>query len=144
MYLQKQHCDLPEDTCVQVTHGCCQLWHSAYTWTLNNQAQNKLAISRPKMDISILNLIHKERKINVWVRKRGQTSTKAYIYIYIISNVRHRWKGRGKGTSTASKTTNGHRMSPRWDHRTRETSQAVEKRPWQILERHDLADDSAI
>ena len=48
----------------------------------------------------------------------------------IISNVRHKWKGPGKGTSTASNTTNAHRVSPRWDHTTRETSQAVERQPW--------------
>ena len=51
--------------------------------------------------------------------------------------------GPGQGTLTASKTTDGPRVSPLGDHTTRETSQTMERLLGPILERRDLAEDSA-
>ena len=55
-----------------------------------------------------------------------------------------KWSEPGQGTSTASKTTDEPRVPPLgpYDRKRRETSQAVERRPGQISERHDLAEDS--
>ena len=42
----------------------------ADTWTLTKQAQNKLADTHTKMEISMLNITYKDRKTNIWVRER--------------------------------------------------------------------------
>ena len=88
--------------------------------------------------IIMFNITYKDRNTNIWVREMTKV-------IDIISNVRNmKWSYR-QGISTASKMTDGPRVSPFGDHVTRKddkTSQAVERRPGQILERHDLAEDS--
>ena len=86
----------------------------------------------------MLNITYKDRNINIWVRERTQV-------IDIISNVR-KMNWFGQDTSTDSKTTDGPRVSPLGDHNDKkgsmETSQAAERQPGQILERHDLPEDS--
>ena len=42
--------------------------YGADTWTLTKQAQNKLAAAQTKMERSMLNITHKDRKTNIWVR----------------------------------------------------------------------------
>ena len=56
----------------------------------------------------MLNITYKDRKTNIWVRKRTKL-------IDIISNVRKR-NGVGQGISPASKTTDGPRVSPFGGH----------------------------
>ena len=59
------------------------------TWTLTNQAQNKLAAAQTKMERSMLNITYKDRKTNIWVRKKTKV-------IDIISNVRKmKWSWAG-------------------------------------------------
>ena len=111
------------------------IFYGAETWTLTKQAQNKLAAAQTKIEKYAQHQI--KRRTNIWVADRIKV-------IDIFSNVR-KWSGSGQCTSTASKTTDGPRVSPLGDQTkktTRETSQAVERRPRQILERHDLAEDS--
>ena len=124
------------DICLkrQVYNSCVlpAMRYGAVTWTVTKQAQNKLAAAQTKMERSMLNITYKDRKTNIWVRKQTKV-------IYIISNVIK--NGPGQGISTALKTTDGPRVSPLGDHMTRETSQAVERRPGQVLEQHDLAED---
>ena len=63
--------------------------HSADTWILTKQAQNKIAAAQTKMERSILNIAYKDRKINVWVREKTKV-------IDIISNVRQmKWSWAG-------------------------------------------------
>ena len=79
-YLQKQPCHLPEETGVQLL--CAASYdYGAETWTLTNQAQNKLSAAQIKMERSMLNITTKDRKSNIWVRERTKV-------IDIISNVR--------------------------------------------------------
>ena len=40
------------------------------TWTLTEQAQNKLAAAQTKMERSMLNITHKDRRTNMCVRQR--------------------------------------------------------------------------
>ena len=44
--------------------------YGAETRTLTKQAQNKLAAAQTKMERSMLNITHKDRKTNIWVRER--------------------------------------------------------------------------
>ena len=81
---------------------------------------------------------YNDKRTNFWARERTKV-------IYVISISRKR-SCAGHGASTASKTTDGPRLSPLGDHstkKTRETSQAVERRPGNKLEGHDLAEDSS-
>ena len=88
----------------------------------------------------MLNITYKYRKANIWVRERTKV-------IDIINTVR-KLNGPGQGISHASMTTDGPRVSPLGDHMARKDdkgdSQAVERRPGQILERHDVAEESTI
>ena len=118
-YLQKQHCHLPEETGVQL------LCTASYDiWCRAREAQYKLAAAQTKMEISMLNITYKDKGTNFCARERTKV-------LYVISNSRKR-SGTGHGTATASTTTGGPRLSPLEDHstkKTRETSQAVERRP---------------
>ncbi|MEG7522734.1 MAG: hypothetical protein M3H12_06490, partial [Chromatiales bacterium] len=42
--------------------------YGAETWTLTNQAKNKLVAAQTKMEISMLNITYRDRKTNIWVR----------------------------------------------------------------------------
>ena len=121
----------------QVYNSCVlpAMTYGAETWTLTKQAQNKLAAAHTKMERCMLNITYKERMTNIWVRER----TTVIDIMYTVRKMKLTW-------AAASKTTDGLRVSPLGDHmtrkKTRETSQAVERRPGQILELHDMAEDS--
>ena len=107
------------------------------TWTLTNQAQNKLAAAQTKMERSMLNITYKDRKTNIWVREKTKV-------IDIISNVRKMkwsWAGhinRPMDHACYHLETITNIMTRKDDKGGR---QAVERRPGQILERDDLAED---
>ena len=44
--------------------------YGAETWTLTKQTQNKLVAAQTKMERSMLNITYKDRKTNIWARKR--------------------------------------------------------------------------
>ena len=44
--------------------------YGAETGTLTKQAQNKLGATHTKMERNMLNITHKYRKTNIWVRER--------------------------------------------------------------------------
>ena len=68
---------------IQVYNSCVlpAMTYGTETWTLTNQAQNKLAAAQTKMERSMLNITYKDRKTNIWVREKTKV-------IDIISNVR--------------------------------------------------------
>ena len=103
--LQKQ----PEETGVQLPLPA--MTYVAETWTLtkhNVQFNDNLAATQSNMERSMLNIIYKDRKTNIWVRKRTKV-------IDIISNVRKmKWSW-----ATVSKTTDGPHVTPLEDHKTR-------------------------
>ena len=69
-YLQKQRCQLPEET--GVAYNSCVLpamTYGAETWTLTKQAQNKLAAAQTKMERSMLSITYKDRNTSIWVRE---------------------------------------------------------------------------
>ena len=75
----------------QVYNSCVlpAMTYGTETWTLTNQAQNKLAAAQTKMERSMLNITHKDRKTNIWVREKTKV-------IDIISNVRKmKWSWAG-------------------------------------------------
>ena len=84
----------------------------------------------------MLDITYKDRKTNSWVRERTKV-------IDIISNVRKiKWTWAGSSQIRLMDLTCHHLETILQEKTTRETSQAVERRPGQILERHDLAGDS--
>ena len=121
------------------TPVCCQLWHyGADTWTLTKQAQNKLAAAQTKMERSMLNITYKDRRTNIWVRER-----KKFIDI-IYTEKNEMVLGRAyQPPQRRPMDLARHHLETIWQEKmSRETSQAVERRPGQILERHDMAEDS--
>ena len=107
--------------------------------TLTKQAQNTLAAAQTKMEISILNIKCKDRNTNISVRERTTV-------IYMISNAR-KMKWSWAGHTNRLKDDRWTLRVTTWrpydkEKTTRETSQAAERRPGQMLERHDLAEDS--
>ena len=75
----------------QVYNSCVlpAMTYCAETWTLTKQAQNKLAATQTKMEISMLNITYKDRKTNIWIRERTQV-------IDIINTVRKmKWSWAG-------------------------------------------------
>ena len=103
--------------------------YGAETWALTKQAQNKLAAAPTKMERSMLNITYKDRRTNIWVRdceKNEMVLGRAY-----------------QPPQRRPMDLARHHLETIWQENTsRETSQAVERRPGQILERHDMAEDS--
>ena len=107
--------------------------------TITKLSQNKRAAAQIKMakDLSLKHI--------QWQKDQhlDQREVKSQRY---NQQCEKKWNGPGQGTSTTSRMPDGSRVSPRGDHMTRETtrvtSQAVEIRPGQILERNDMAEDS--
>ena len=115
--------------------------YGAETWTLTKQAQNKLAAAQTKMERSMLNITYKDRRTNIWVRER----TKLIDIIYNVRKMKWSWAGhinRLKDDRWTSRVTTWRPYDKK--KTSRETSQAVERQPGQILERHDMAEDSTI
>ena len=48
--------------------------YGAETWALTTQAKNKLAAAQTKMERSVLNITHRERKTNIWVREKTEVA----------------------------------------------------------------------
>ena len=117
--------------------------YGADTWSLTKQAQNKLAAVQTKIERSMLNITYKDRRTNIWVKGGG---TKVIYIMYTMRNMKWSWAGhinRLKDKRWISRATM--HLETIWQEKTtRETSQAVERRPGQILERHDMAEDSTI
>ena len=126
---------------VQVYNSCVlpAMKYCAETWTLTKQAQNKLAAAQTKMERSMLNITYKDRRTNIWVRER----TKA---IDIINTVRKNEMVLGRAYQTPHRQPMDlacHNLETiSQEKKTRETSQAMERQPGQILERHDMAENS--
>ena len=118
--------------------ACHDSGYGAETWTLTKQAQNKLAAAHTKMERSMLNITYKDRKTNVRVREKSK-------FIDIISNVRKMLMVLGRAYKPPQRRPMDHAFyqleTIRQEKTTMETSQAVERRPGQILERHDRAED---
>ena len=114
--------------------------YDAETWTLTKQAQNKRVAAETKMERSMLNMRSKNRMTNIWVRERTKV-------IEIMSNVRKIKGSLAENINPPQRRPMDlachHLETMRQENTTRENSQAVERRPGQILERHDLADDCA-
>ena len=127
----------------QVYNSCVlpAMTYGAETWTLTKQAQNKLAAALTKMERSMLNITYKDRRTNIWVRER----TKLIDIIYTVRKMKWSWAGhinRLKDDRWTSRVTTW-RPYDNLEKTTRETSQAAaERRHGQILERHDMAEDS--
>ena len=124
----------------QVYNSCVlpAMTYGAELWTLTKQAQNKLAAAHTKME-SMLNITYKDRKTNFWVRER----TKVIDIINTVRTMKWSWAGhinRLKDDRWTSRVTTWRQQ----ENTSRETSQAVERRPRQILERHDMAAESTI
>ena len=109
----------------------------AQTWALAKQTQHTLAAVPTNMERSMLDITCKDRNANIVVRTK---------VIDIISNVRNiKWSwaehiDRLKDERCTSRVTN--LITYDTTKMTKETSQAVERRPWQILEAHNLGEDS--
>ena len=111
----------------------------AETWTLTKQAQNKLAAAQTNTERSMLNITYKDRKTNIWVRER----TKVVDIMYTVRQMKWSWAGhinRLKDNRWTSRVTTWRPYDK--EKTTRDTSQAAERRPGQILELHDMAEDS--
>ena len=54
------------------TPMCCQLWHLEQTWKLAKRANSKLVTAQTKMERIMLDITHKGRRTNVWVREKTQ------------------------------------------------------------------------
>ena len=133
-YLQKQHCHLPEETGEGNSCVLLAITYGAETWTLTKQAQNKLAAAQIKMERCMLNIkdqylgqgennIH---RFNQHCKKNEMVLGRAYQ----------------PPQRRPMDLTCHHLQAIRQENTTREASQAVERRPAQILERHDLPEDS--
>ena len=138
-YLQNQHCHQPEERGVQLLCAASyDIW--CRDLTLTKQAQNKIAATQTKMERSMLNITYKDRRTNIWVRER----TKLIDIIYTVGKMKWSWAGhinRLKDDRWTSRVTM--HLETIWqENTTMETSQAVERRPGQIRERHDMAEDS--
>ena len=48
--------------------------YGAETWALSTQAKNKLAAAQTKMKMSMLNIIYRDRKTNIWVREKTKVT----------------------------------------------------------------------
>ena len=60
--------------------------YDAETWTLTNQAQNKLAAAQTKMESSMLNITYKDRRTNIWVRERTKVN-----HMYNVRKMKWSW-----------------------------------------------------
>ena len=113
--------------------------YGAETWTPTKQAQNKLAAAQTKMERSMLDITYKYRRTNIWVRERTKL-------IDIIYTVRKNEMVLGRAYQPPQRwpiDLARHHLETIWhENTTRETSQAVERRPGQILERHDMAEET--
>ena len=125
----------------QVYNSCVlsAMTYGAETWTLTKQAQNKLAAAQTRMGI-MLNITYKDRQTDIWARERENV-------IDVISNVRKlKWSWAGHINSLKDNPWASRVITWRpYDKKIRQgrpAKQAVERRPGQILERHDLAEDS--
>ena len=118
------------NSCVLPAKTCC-----TETRTLTLQVQYKLAAAQTKMERRMLYITYKDRNTNIWVRD-------------IISNVRKNEMVLGRAHQPPQRRPMDlachHLETIRQENTTRKTSKAVERRPGQILERHDLAEDSTI
>ena len=126
----------------QVYNSCvlpAMTYYGAETGTLTKQAQNTLAAAQTNMERSrpMLNITYKDRKTNIWVRE----GTKVIDIVNIVRKMKWSWAGhinRLKDDRWTSRVTTWRKK------KTMEASQAVERRPGQILERHDMAEGSTI
>ena len=75
----------------QVYNSCVlpAMTYGAKTWSLTKQAQNKLAAAQIKMERSMLNITHKDKKTNIWVRER----TKVINIINTVRKTKWSWAG---------------------------------------------------
>ena len=102
------------------------------------QAQNKLAAAQTKIERSMLNITYKYRKTNIWVRERTKV-------IDIINTKKNEMVMGRAYQPPQRRLTDGPCVSLVGDHMTRKDDKGDQPsggRPGQILERHDMAEDS--
>ena len=88
---------------------------------------------------TVCSISHKDRKTNIWVRERTQVR---YNQQCEKNEMVPAWAGHINHLKDDRWTSSVTTLGPLWQEKTRKTSQAVKRRPGQILERHDLAEDS--
>ena len=134
-YHQKQPCDLHEETGVQLM---CAASYDIWCRDLDtDQTSTEQTCGRTDQNGKKYSQHHIQGQKDQHV---GQGENKSHRHNQ--SNVR-KMKA-GQGTRTASKTTDGPHVLPLGDHVIRRRPERPAKwwRPAQILERHDLAQDS--
>ncbi len=90
------------------------------------------------MERRMLNITYKDRKTNIWVRER----TKVRYNQQCEKNEMVMGRAQQPPQTRQMDLECHHLETIRQEKMTRETSHAVKRRPGQILERHDLAEDS--
>ena len=127
----------------QVYNSCVlpAMTYGAEIWTLTKQAQNKLAATQTKMERSMLNITYKDRKH----QHLGQGEDNSHRY---NPHCKKNEMVLGRPYQPPQRRPMAlvcyHLDTICQEKTTRETSQAVERGPRQILERHDMAEESTI
>ena len=127
----------------QVYNSCVlsAMTYGAETWTLTKQAHNKLAAAQTKMERNMLNITYKYRRTNIWVRER----TQVIDVMYAVRKVKWSWAGhvnRLKDNRWTSRATTWRPFANK--RRQGRLAKRWRDAPGQILERHDMAEDSTI
>ena len=125
----------------QVYNSCVlpAMTYGAETWTLTKQAQNKLATVQTKMERSMLNVTYKDRRTSIWVREKSHRYNVHCEKNEMVLGRAYQPPQRQLMDLVCHHLETIKIMTGKT---TRETSQAVERRPGQILERHDIVEDS--
>ena len=109
------------------------------TCTLTKQGHNKLAAAQTKMERIMLNITYKDRKTNIGVRERTTVIHPVYNQ-HCEKNEMVLDRAYNPPQRRSMDLACHHLEAIRQEKTTREASQAVERRPGQILERHDMAE----
>ena len=92
------------------------------TWTLTSQAKNKLAAAQTKMERSMLNIIYRDRKTNIWVIEKTkvtdvieQVRRRKWTWAEHVSRIRdNRWTSRITTWKTYERKTHTGRAVSWW------------------------------
>ena len=103
---------------------------------MTKQAQNKLAAAQTKMERSMLNITYKHRKTNIWERTKVRYNQQCEKNEMVPCRAHQPPQRRQMDLECRH-------LETIWQEKmSKKASQAVKRRPGQILERHDLAEDS--
>ena len=107
--------------------------HGAETWALTIHAKYKLAVAQTKMERSMLNITYRDRKTNIWVRKKTMVTN-------VIEQVR-RWKWTWAGHVTRIPDNRWTLRITTWKpYEKKKTSETVERRTRRLLKEYHLAE----